>query len=130
MHIVDTCEIYLILSTYFPALRISQIISFLTRHTDPSSTHLEPSSLNLEISSPFIIGSVLIYVATFIRVWCYEALGRHFTFHLAILKKHKLVTTGPYKYVRHPSYVDATMFHVEAIISQAEEGSWIGEYIT
>lgn len=35
---------------------------------------------------------------------CYRALGRLFTFELSIQPNHRLVTSGPYGYVRHPSY--------------------------
>ena len=31
-------------------------------------------------------------------------LGRFFTANVAILKDHQLVDTGPYRFVRHPSY--------------------------
>ncbi|MCT4624259.1 MAG: isoprenylcysteine carboxylmethyltransferase family protein [Schleiferiaceae bacterium] len=34
-------------------------------------------------------------------------LGRHFTAQVTILKDHKLITTGPYKSLRHPSYTAA-----------------------
>ncbi|GJE95244.1 isoprenylcysteine carboxylmethyltransferase family protein [Phanerochaete sordida] len=38
------------------------------------------------------------------RVWCYRALRQFFTFEIALKDDHKLVTNGPYAYVRHPSY--------------------------
>ncbi|KAF9644887.1 hypothetical protein BDM02DRAFT_829359, partial [Thelephora ganbajun] len=40
-----------------------------------------------------------------LRLFSFRTLGRHFTYQLAILPSHKLVTTGPYAYIRHPSYV-------------------------
>ncbi|KAJ3369563.1 hypothetical protein HDU91_007070 [Kappamyces sp. JEL0680] len=40
----------------------------------------------------------------FVRLWCYETLGRLFTFDLAIRKEHTIIKEGPYAYVRHPSY--------------------------
>jgi len=35
---------------------------------------------------------------------CYNALGNMFRWEVSIQKAHKLVTTGPYSLVRHPSY--------------------------
>lgn len=35
---------------------------------------------------------------------CFRSLGPLFTFEIAIRPKHKLVTCGPYAWVRHPSY--------------------------
>lgn len=39
-----------------------------------------------------------------LRFWCYSVLGEMFTFNLMIKKDHKLIQTGPYKYLIHPSY--------------------------
>jgi protein-S-isoprenylcysteine O-methyltransferase Ste14 len=36
-------------------------------------------------------------------------MGRHFTYSLTLVKEHKLVTAGPYAYVRHPSYTGCWM---------------------
>lgn len=128
MHIIDICEICLILSTYYPTLQNRLFTSFITPQNS-SSTPFTPGSLKIGITSTFVLGSILIYIATFIRVWCYNALGRHFTFHLAILNGHKLITTGPYKYVRHPSYLGIVIFHIGMVLSQVGNGSWMGEYI-
>jgi protein-S-isoprenylcysteine O-methyltransferase Ste14 len=38
------------------------------------------------------------------RIWCYKTLGKFFTFELTIRNSHKLIKSGPYAYVRHPSY--------------------------
>lgn len=35
---------------------------------------------------------------------CHRTLGRFFTWRLAVLDGHQLVTAGPYSVVRHPSY--------------------------
>ncbi len=42
-----------------------------------------------------------------IRTWAIYTLGNYFTMHLSIQKEHKIIRQGPYKYVRHPSYVGA-----------------------
>jgi protein-S-isoprenylcysteine O-methyltransferase Ste14 len=39
-----------------------------------------------------------------IRAACHRKLGRMFTWEASILKDHSLITTGPYRFVRHPSY--------------------------
>jgi protein-S-isoprenylcysteine O-methyltransferase Ste14 len=41
------------------------------------------------------------------RIWCYKTLGVFFTFRITIRNSHKLIKTGPYAYVRHPSYTFA-----------------------
>ncbi|KZP00790.1 hypothetical protein CALVIDRAFT_594968 [Calocera viscosa TUFC12733] len=52
-----------------------------------------------------ITGSLLGWAGTELRVWCYAALGEYFTFRLAVQDKQPLITTGPYTYLRHPSYL-------------------------
>ena len=39
-----------------------------------------------------------------LRLLCYYTLGKFFTYTLMVKKDHKLVETGPYKYLVHPSY--------------------------
>jgi protein-S-isoprenylcysteine O-methyltransferase Ste14 len=36
--------------------------------------------------------------------WAHQALGLNWTAVLAVSEKHALVTSGPYRYVRHPMY--------------------------
>lgn len=40
--------------------------------------------------------------------WVYRSLGVHFSPKLQLLGEHRLVTSGPYRFVRHPMY--ATFF--------------------
>ncbi|KAJ7780768.1 hypothetical protein DFH07DRAFT_439400 [Mycena maculata] len=55
-------------------------------------------------SVTYMLGWAIIVTATLIRHQCYRALGPMFTFDLSIKKDHRLVQTGPYSLVRHPSY--------------------------
>jgi len=57
------------------------------------------------ISWPFLVGTLMASFGGIIRYKCYRALGRMFTFEMSILRNHKLITSGPYAIVRHPSYV-------------------------
>ena len=60
----------------------------------------------------FVVGSMLTAAGGLLRLWCYQTLGRFFTWDLAVRKDHKLVTIGPYSIVRHPSYLGGTMMGV------------------
>jgi protein-S-isoprenylcysteine O-methyltransferase len=44
-----------------------------------------------------------------IRWYSIVHLGRFFTVNVAIASDHRLIDTGPYRYVRHPSYTGALM---------------------
>ncbi|PWN51274.1 hypothetical protein IE53DRAFT_56577 [Violaceomyces palustris] len=50
------------------------------------------------------LGCLLTIAGGWLRVRCYKELGRYFTFDLAITKNQKIVDTGPYAILRHPSY--------------------------
>lgn len=53
---------------------------------------------------------ILIAAASF-RFWCFWELGNLFTFGLGIRKDHKLIKSGPYKYLVHPSYTGQLLTH-------------------
>ncbi len=52
----------------------------------------------------YLIGLLLFVIGLAIRWIAIIHLGRFFTVNVAIAQDHKLITTGPYRYVRHPSY--------------------------
>ena len=52
----------------------------------------------------YFIGLSLFLLGLIIRWVAIIHLGRFFTVNVAIAEDHRLITTGPYRYVRHPSY--------------------------
>ena len=53
---------------------------------------------------PVIAGIVLIVAGIGLRAWSIATLGRFFQYQIEIQAGHQVITTGPYRYVRHPSY--------------------------
>ena len=39
-----------------------------------------------------------------VRFWSFRALGRYFTFKVQTSVDQPVITSGPYRFVRHPSY--------------------------
>lgn len=62
-------------------------------------------------SSPWLnsIGLAMIAGGIFIRVWAIRTLGKHFTATVTLTQNHRFISSGPYKLVRHPSYLGAFM---------------------
>lgn len=50
------------------------------------------------------IGTIGFGLATILFWWVHKTLGKNWSPLLEIRKDHKLITEGPYKYVRHPMY--------------------------
>ncbi|PPQ92512.1 hypothetical protein CVT25_010344 [Psilocybe cyanescens] len=81
--------------------------------------------------SPYTaVAAILIVVGATIRYLCYRELGRHFTFQVTVLKGHKLVTTGPYAYARHPAYTGSAMAIGGIVMWFMAQGSWLRESCT
>lgn len=73
------------------------------------------------------LATILVVSGAVIRYWCFREMGRHFTFHITILENHKLVMTGPYSIVRHPSYAGTILMAVGQVIWYTAPGSWLRE---
>ena len=58
------------------------------------------------------LGFALLVAGLALRQWAISALGLFWAPTVRILKRHKVVTSGPYRYVRHPSYTGAFMFYI------------------
>lgn len=50
-----------------------------------------------------------------------------FTFEVSIQKGHKLITTGPYSAVRHPSYAGMSAIYIGMFCWYGSRGSWLRE---
>ncbi|KAG2114417.1 hypothetical protein DEU56DRAFT_919578 [Suillus clintonianus] len=84
------------------------------------------SALDHSMSSPALIaGSCLSIIGSAIRIYCYSTLGRFFTFELSIRPDHKLVTSGPYSIVRHPSYSGALCVVLGILLCHFHTRSWL-----
>jgi protein-S-isoprenylcysteine O-methyltransferase Ste14 len=53
---------------------------------------------------PVAAGVVLIAAGVGLRAWSIATLGRFFQYQIKVQPGHRVVTDGPYRWVRHPSY--------------------------
>ena len=56
---------------------------------------------------PVAIGLTVLVAGVALRAWAILTLGRLFKFVVVIQEDHRLVATGPYRLLRHPSYTSA-----------------------
>ncbi|KAF9206325.1 hypothetical protein BGZ59_011736 [Podila verticillata] len=63
-------------------------------------------------------------VADALRKWSIVTLARFFTYRLTIRTHHKLVGTGPYRYLRHPSYTGLLINQVASYLLLFHDGLW------
>ncbi|KAL0566840.1 hypothetical protein V5O48_015165, partial [Marasmius crinis-equi] len=86
--------------------------SFCAPSTSPKATPL------------FLIGTLSILLGTWIRLDCFKALGKLFTFDLTLHEDHKLITNRFYGYVRHPSYTGSLLLVLGITFAHLTESSW------
>jgi protein-S-isoprenylcysteine O-methyltransferase len=58
-----------------------------------------------------------------VRWYAILYLGRFFTVNVAIAADHRVIDTGPYKYIRHPSYSGVLLIFLGMAISFQ---NWLG----
>ncbi|KAF5372570.1 hypothetical protein D9758_005217 [Tetrapyrgos nigripes] len=115
-------ETLVILSFTYPKIQTLQTIrSFLlfpgyTGHNIASS----PSPI-------FILSSLLVILGGIIRVTCFQTLGSSFTFELSFRQGQRLIKSGLYSTVRHPSYTGAVLSLGPMIVIHLSRGSWVRE---
>jgi protein-S-isoprenylcysteine O-methyltransferase len=66
---------------------------------------------------PLVLGTLLAYAGIALRLWAVFTLGRFFRRIVLIQDDHRVITDGPYRFVRHPSY--AAVFLTEIGIGLA-----------
>ena len=68
---------------------------------------LPQTAMTRQRAGIFWAGICLIFMGTAFRWYSAQVLGKFFTFDVAILDGHTLIESGPYRYIRHPSYTGA-----------------------
>ncbi|GJJ15380.1 hypothetical protein Clacol_009656 [Clathrus columnatus] len=106
-----------------PYAHHSNIVSKICPHpSSPSSFH------NLaQVSLPFLLGTIALLLGSGTRLCCFHTLGKLFTYEVSIQPEHKLITSGPYGIVRHPSYTGLVVMLAGAAIACLSPGSYIQE---
>ena len=73
------------------------------------------------------VGAALIIAGMMMRVQTFRKLGRFFRYDISIQKDHELIVTGPYAYVRHPSYTGLLLANIGWFLWNCASGSLVME---
>lgn len=66
-----------------------------------------------------LIGLLIFIVFSWLQVWAYKTLGKNYSQEVIISKKQELVTSGPFKFVRHPQYISQLLSDIGAGVALA-----------
>jgi protein-S-isoprenylcysteine O-methyltransferase Ste14 len=58
-----------------------------------------------------VVGLVLYLSGSWYRLWAVHTLGRFYSHRVQTIAQHKIVTTGPYRFTRHPAYAGMILAH-------------------
>jgi len=70
---------------------------------------------------------LIIIAGLAIREWALIKLGRFFSRTVQIQTEHKVITEGPYRWIRHPAYTGMILIYAGIIMSI---GTWLGALLT
>ncbi len=76
------------------------------------------------LPATFVLACLTTAASGALRWACYRTLGSLFTFELTLREDHRLVTSGPYAFVRHPSYSGVVLGVVGTLLVHFGPGSW------
>lgn len=68
---------------------------------------------------PVVAGACVLAAGVFLRSWAILTLGRLFTFVVVIQADHRVVASGPYRLLRHPSYTGGLVAFLGVAIARA-----------
>lgn len=103
------------------------LIAFSPLRTSPLARFAPCTSLTGPPHPLLLFGALSTIIGAALRLACFRALGRLFTFELTIDPTHTLITTGPYAALRHPSYTGVYLTLLGASAVALAPGSWLVE---
>jgi protein-S-isoprenylcysteine O-methyltransferase len=72
---------------------------------------------------PVVLGELLALCGIALRAWSVATLGPFFTTAVEVQSNHRIIDSGPYRWLRHPSYTGALLTVIGVTLALA---SWIG----
>ena len=109
----DKGSLDLIVILFWAGIAADFLISYL----------LPQTAISWKPTRVFVLGIFLMTTGIVFRWYCILILGKFFTFDVAIHSGQPLIETGPYRYIRHPSYTGALLTLLGFGLAL---GNWVG----
>ena len=107
----DSGSLKVILGGMWAALLIAYPLAFVKAWAFPQRWQLPL----------FVVGALLIVLGSLLRRYCWRTLGEYFTGDVKARPDQPVITSGPYRLVRHPSYTAGMMMFIGIGLAL---GSW------
>ncbi|OGU34247.1 MAG: hypothetical protein A2068_04880 [Ignavibacteria bacterium GWB2_35_6b] len=65
---------------------------------------LSKENLN-EFFNVRVSGLIVFIIFSWTQIWSFKYLGKNYSQEIIVTKDHELITSGPYKFIRHPQYL-------------------------
>jgi isoprenylcysteine carboxyl methyltransferase (ICMT) family protein YpbQ len=85
--------------------------------------HIVPAAAIRPGADAFAAGVALLAAGIGLRAWAFKTLGRYFTFTVMVSSDQPVITSGPYRLLRHPSYTGILL--ASAGVGPAS-ANWVG----
>jgi protein-S-isoprenylcysteine O-methyltransferase Ste14 len=64
------------------------------------------------------VTALLVYlIFSWFQIWSYKTLGEYYSQEIAIKKEHKIISIGPYKFIRHPQYISQIIIDIAGAVA-------------
>jgi protein-S-isoprenylcysteine O-methyltransferase Ste14 len=70
----------------------------------------------------FVAGLLMVVLGSMLRRYCWRTLGEYFTGDVRARPDQPVIRSGPYRFVRHPSYTAGMMMYIGTGLAL---GSWL-----
>lgn len=86
------------------SLRLLWIVIMVSVSLAATFSNYAPFRIHASLRSVEMIALLLLVGGLVLRWTSVIVLGRYFTVNVAVMHDHRVIDSGPYRYVRHPSY--------------------------
>ena len=98
----DSGSMQVLLAGMGVATFIAYPIAFVKAWSFPQSWHVPL----------FVVGVLLMILGSLLRRYCWRALGESFTGDVSVRPDQPIISSGPYRLVRHPSYTAGMVMYI------------------